>query len=80
MVYVSRHDWTEKLRLSIGSALVSVSSVSLVTFAKGPRPLSAGRCLGERLDTLPIGWRMYPCHFVPFDRGPKPSCFTRGLN
>ena len=65
---VCRHDWTENLRLRVANVSISVSSISLVTFEKVPRPLSVGGFLGERLDTLRI------------ERSPKPLCFTRRLN
>ena len=64
-VGLCRHNWTEKLRLSVASVYILVSSVSLETFGKGPKPLSVGRSLDERLDTLSTGRRMCRCHFVP---------------
>ena len=76
---VCRHNWSEKLRLSVASVFILVSSISLVTFGKGPRPLSVDRSLDERLDTLSIERRMCRCHFVPFDMDPKSLCFTRRL-
>ena len=71
-VCLSRRKETEKLRLSVARVLISVLSVSLVTFGKVPRSLSVSRSLCERLDMLRSGRRMCPCHRVPFDISPKP--------